>query len=228
MLDKLTDHRSLALLFVLMTPLLSALRAAFPGVPDRFIPILSMVGGLAAGVAHALISGASLDDAVFSAAIGLSGGGTAVAVHQSLKKKPPEGPGGGDADAPTLPPPAKPKGPPGELARVAWALGLLFAFVAISFCQAACTPGERKTAADVTKAAVPICEEGLVLAAAPELAPMCAALPEIEAAIAELVAEHGSAHGSTVAGVGMRTAAPWRPSMADVHRKLAAKKARAL
>jgi hypothetical protein len=218
-----TDHRYLALLFVLMTPLLTALRLAFPSLPDRVIPLLSLAGGLAAGVGHSLLIGASLEDALFAAAIGMAGGGASVAVHQSLKQRPPSDVDPKASSGPPTPKTAMPV-PPNEVQRLAWAVGLLLAFVTISFCHAACTAGERQTAADITKAAVPLCEEGLVLAAAPELAPICVALPEVEAVIAELVGQHGSTMASDA---GMRAAAVWRPSMADVHRRLAAKRAKA-
>ncbi len=56
-----------------------------------------------------------------------------------------------------------------------------------------CTPAERGAAAGVSQVAVPICSAGMAIAAAPELVPICAAIPEIEAAIAALFADHPAA-----------------------------------
>jgi hypothetical protein len=225
MLENLADHRTLALLFILMTPLLTALRLAFPKIPDRFIPLMSLGGGLLAGAAHALISGASLEDALFSAAIGMAGGGASVAVHQSMKQRPPSDVDPKASSGPPTPRTAK-QVPPSELARVAWATVLLVAWGVVGVSWAACTAGERQVAGVVAAGAVPVCE-GILVAAAPEIAALCTDIPSVEAAIAELVAEHSSQFGSTVAGdAGPRTAAVWRPSMAEVHRRLAAKRAK--
>lgn len=81
-----------------------------------------------------------------------------------------------------------------------------------------CTPSERATAATAARMAVPACEAGLtLLAEAPELAPFCAAAPEVEAAVAELVAEWQAAHPGTPAP---------GPTLADRHRRVHARRHR--
>jgi hypothetical protein len=66
----------------------------------------------------------------------------------------------------------------------------------------ACTPSERVDAATAARAAVPACEATLTLLAdAPELAPLCAAAPEVEAAVAELIAEYQASHGGAAPAV---------------------------
>ncbi len=76
----------------------------------------------------------------------------------------------------------------------------------------ACTPSERATAATVAQGTEVACEEGLrYLAGAPELAPLCATIPEVEAAVAELVAEHQAAPDAGPA---------YEPPVAEVHRRV--------
>jgi hypothetical protein len=190
-------------------------------VPDRALPLLSMLGGLALGVAHGLLMGESAKAAFVSAVTGLAAGFAGSGVHESVKAaKAPPGAGDGPSGPPT---PKSPRAAPSDLPRIAMLFAVGIGWLIAGAIWIGCTVAERKTAADVAAAAVPLCEEGLVLAAAPELAPLCAALPEVEAIIAELVSEHGS---TTASDAGMRAAAPWRPSMAEVHRRIAAKRAK--
>ena len=154
-----SDHRWLALLGVLLFPLLAAVRQAFPNVPPRFLPLISLCGGLAAGVGHALAMGAGWEDALWSAAIGLAGGGTSVAFYEATKKRAPGAPpSSGNAptgqDGPTTPKSPRPGGD--ELSRLAWASCLLVLWAFAGTCLA-CTAAQQKIAGNVT---VPVCEVG--------------------------------------------------------------------
>lgn len=216
----------LALLFVLMTPLLSALRIAFPSIPDRMIPLLSLVGGLAAGVAHALFSGASFEDALFSAAIGMAGGGASVAVHQSLKARvsdvaPPSGTpkGSGPQDGP--PTPRSPKPGPSEMARLAMAVGVIvFVGLPIGAVWVGCTAQQRAIATTVAQDATGPCGALMTIVGAPELAPTCALLDDVTVAISELIAEHQAASVVDAGAIAAKLDAAWRPSTAEVHRRV--------
>lgn len=206
-----TDHRFLALLGVLLFPLLAALRKAFPHIPDRFLPLISLMGGLAAGVGHALAMGAGWEDALWSAALGLAGGGTSVAIHEATKSKKPSGPAGGE-DASTGPEtPKSPRSSP-ELSRVALAAGLLVAWALAGSCLA-CTVADRAKAKNIADGAVPACEAGLVLLAdAPELSPICSAVDELIDAALAWADEHQAAPGA------MKLGAKPKPTKAELHR----------
>jgi hypothetical protein len=222
MLDILKDP---SVLLVACVALYLVCRSLKGKVSDRLLPVLSTAGGIAIGVAHGLGMGEGPKAALMSTLTGLVAGLAGSGMHENVKaaKAPPSAPAG---DGP--PTPKSPRAPPpSDVARIAWATGLLAVWGGLGLTWAACTAGERKTAADIANAAEPVCEEGLRLLAAPELAGLCVGVTELESIIAELVSEHSSKLGSTVVGDGgMRTAAPWRPSMADVHRRLAAKRAK--
>jgi hypothetical protein len=205
------DHRWLALLGVLLFPLLAAVRQAFPSIPDRFVPLLSLCGGLAAGVGHALATGSGWEDALWSAAIGVAGGGSSVAFHEAMKSRPsPSAPSSDDA-ASGPPTPKSPKSAP-ELSRVAWASCLLVVWAFAGTCLA-CTVADRKTAKSIADGAVVPCEAGLtILADAPELAGVCVGVDELIDAALAWADDHQAAPGA------MKLSAHAKPTKADIHR----------
>jgi hypothetical protein len=184
-------------------------------VSDRLLPLIALASNFAIGLAHGLMLGETPKKAAASVLMGLVSGLASVGIHENVKaaKTPP-----GASDGPSGPPtPKSPRPNPTELSRVGWMGALLFGWLVVGGVWA-CTAAERRTAADVTAAAAPLCEEGLVIAAAPELAPLCAGLVEVEAIVSELIAEHTGDAGAL--------ARSYRPTMAEVHRRLAAKHAK--
>lgn len=156
---------------------LVVLLVAFRDVlPPKWVKPASTLAGALGATVHGLAAGAPLADTLEHVAMlsiaGLAAGGLA--------------PGPRETAPPT---PRTPREPP--------ALPILVIF-AIGAAVIACTPGERKAADSAAKAAVPACMAGMLIAEAPELEPLCAELPEIVDAVAELVHEGQPATRSAV------------------------------
>jgi hypothetical protein len=151
----------------------AGLLLARDGAPVKYTKTLTTLAGVALAMAVSLATGASLNAAIeYAIAGGALGGFAAFAA--------------GAAKAPaTEAAPPTPKVPPLPLLALLLALG-------------ACTPGEVRKAEHAAVMAEPACRVGLRLADAAELAPLCAELPELVDAVAELVHEGQPATGAAV------------------------------
>lgn len=183
-------------------------------VPPRYAKGVSTLLGVLGGIVPSLLAGETLEAAMnhvivgggLGALVGFAaarGPAPVVATLEQLAESPPT------RKSPKLPPP---------LPLFVMALGgVLFGLVVLAGVVSGCTPAERAEAATAARASVPACEAGLTLLAdAPELAPLCATVPEIEAAVAELIAEYQASHPGVPAAA--------EPTKAAKHRRVHAKR----
>jgi hypothetical protein len=143
------------------------------GAPVKYTKTLTALAGAALATTVSLAAGSTLNQAIEHAIAGGGLFGFAAFAASAAKASPTE------AAPPT------PKVPPLPL-------------LALLLVLAACTPGEVRKAEHAAVMAEPACRAGLRLADAAELAPLCAELPELVDAVAELVHEGQPATGAAV------------------------------